>query len=167
MGSNTVRYLGGVELMRRLEILCLVSALVLAMAFAATGVGHAQPAGGGVSMVPPGRVTTGRLEYRRYCAACHGAEGKGDGPVGAALVKKPADLTMLAKNDNGEFPKKRVEAFIDGSETVAAHGTREMPIWGLAFRKPTPSSSHAQRTPQEVNQRINLLVDYIESIQAK
>ncbi len=153
--------------MRRLEILCMVSALALTMALATTGVGWAQPAGGGASMVAPGRVTTGRLEYRRYCAPCHGAEGKGDGPVAAALTKKPADLTLLAKNNNGEFPKKRVEAFIDGSETVAAHGTRRMPIWGVAFRRPTPSSTHGQRTQQEVNQRISLLVDYIESIQEK
>ncbi len=153
--------------MPRREILCLISVLVLTIAFGAEGVGRAQPAGGGVSMVPPGRVTTGRLEYRRYCAPCHGTDAKGDGPVGAALVKKPADLTMLAKNNKGEFPKKRVEDFIEGRELVAAHGTREMPIWGIAFRKATPSSTHAQRTQQEVNQRISLLVDYLESIQEK
>lgn len=153
--------------MRRSKELRFVSALVLAMTFGAAGVGWTQPSGGGVSMVPPGRPTNGQLEYRRYCSACHGPEAKGDGPVAAALIKKPADLTVLAKNNNGEFPEKRVESFIEGSEMVAAHGTREMPIWGLAFRRPTPSSSHAQRTPQEVNQRIRLLVDYIKSIQEK
>lgn len=153
--------------MGRPKILCMVSALVAAIGFGAAGVVQAQPAGGGHSMVAPGRVTTGQLEYRRSCAPCHGTDAKGDGPVGAALTKKPADLTMLAKENNGVFPKDRVAAFIDGSETVAAHGTRAMPIWGIAFRRATPSSTHAQRTQQEVNQRISLLVDYIESIQAK
>jgi mono/diheme cytochrome c family protein len=153
--------------MRRLEILCLASALVLGMALGAARVGRAQE-GGGVAMVPPGEVTTGKLQYRRYCSQCHGPKGKGDGPVAAALTKKPTDLTMLAKNNNGEFPEKRVEAFINGSETVAAHGSRAMPIWGLAFRRPRARGGiQAQRTEQEVNQRVTLLVDYIKSIQEK
>ncbi|MFQ5521669.1 MAG: c-type cytochrome, partial [Candidatus Methylomirabilia bacterium] len=35
----------------------------------------------------------GQEAYAKYCAACHGAEGKGDGPAGAALPIKPSDLT--------------------------------------------------------------------------
>jgi putative copper resistance protein D len=31
--------------------------------------------------------------YRDHCALCHGAAGWGDGPAGAGLPKKPADLT--------------------------------------------------------------------------
>lgn len=31
--------------------------------------------------------------YRNHCALCHGAAGWGDGPAGAGLPKKPADLT--------------------------------------------------------------------------
>jgi hypothetical protein len=153
------------ELIRWLRILCLVSPLVLGIALGATAVGRAQE-GGTVSIVPPGRVTIGQLEYRRYCSPCHGSEGKGDGPTSAALTKKPTDLTKLAKNNKGEFPEKLVEGFIDGSEMVAAHGSRTMPIWGFAFSRPSPSSSHAHRT-QEVNEHINLLVDYIKSIQEK
>jgi mono/diheme cytochrome c family protein len=112
-----------------------------------------------------GRVTTGQLQFRQHCGSCHGPSGKGNGPVAAVLTTKPTDLTMLAKNNNGEFPEKKVEGFIDGSEMVAAHGTREMPIWGFEF-----SRSHFSgrgRTPQEVNARIKLLVDYIKSIQEK
>jgi len=153
--------------MRGLELWCMVSALGLGLALGSAGQAPAQERGG-VSMVPPGEVTTGKLEYRRHCSQCHGTDGKGDGPVAAALTKKPADLTMLAKNNNGEFPEKRVEGFIEGSETVAAHGSRAMPIWGLAFRKPRARGGiQAQRTTEEVNQRIKLLVDYIKSIQAK
>lgn len=151
--------------MQRIRWRYSVASAVLCMALGTTSMGWAQE--GKPEMVPPGRVTTGKLEYRSHCAQCHGPDGKGDGPVAPALAKKPADLTMLAKNNKGEFPEKRVEAFIDGGEMVAAHGTREMPIWGLEFRRPSPSSSQAQRTTQEVNQRIKLLVDYIESIQEK
>jgi len=151
--------------MRRYQHASVVSILVLGLAFGGTSIGWAQE-GHRATMLPSGRVTTGKREYRRYCAQCHGPNAKGDGPVAAALIKKPADLTMLAKSNNGEFPEKKVVAFIDGSETVAAHGSRAMPIWGLAFRK--PSSTHtAAHTTQEVNERITMLVDYLKSIQEK
>jgi mono/diheme cytochrome c family protein len=34
----------------------------------------------------------GKAIYDRYCAACHGATGRGDGPSGAALPIKPSSL---------------------------------------------------------------------------
>src|SRR5215831_15519212 len=47
---------------------------------------------------PPGRGS-----YIRYCSACHGEDAKGNGPK-ATPPEKPADLTQLAKNNNGTFP---------------------------------------------------------------
>jgi mono/diheme cytochrome c family protein len=46
-------------------------------------------------------VDAGKAVFAKYCRACHGAEGKGDGP-GAAMMKgnKPANLTD-AKWDHG------------------------------------------------------------------
>jgi mono/diheme cytochrome c family protein len=39
-------------------------------------------------------VKAGTALYAKYCRACHGAEGRGDGPGAAALKDiKPADLT--------------------------------------------------------------------------
>ncbi len=38
----------------------------------------------------------GKEAYALYCASCHGDGGKGDGPAGAALDPKPADLTTLS-----------------------------------------------------------------------
>lgn len=40
-----------------------------------------------------GNAEKGKGLYDRYCAACHGTTGKGDGPGGAALNPKPRDLT--------------------------------------------------------------------------
>ena len=37
-------------------------------------------------------VKEGREVYAKYCAHCHGAEGKGDGPSGQGLPIKPQDL---------------------------------------------------------------------------
>ena len=46
----------------------------------------------------------GRYEYEAGCAACHGDDGKGGGPVAPSLTKAPANLTIIAKKNNGVFP---------------------------------------------------------------
>ncbi len=44
-----------------------------------------------------GDVEKGKAVYGKYCATCHGATGKGDGPAGKALnPKPPRDLTEKA-----------------------------------------------------------------------
>jgi mono/diheme cytochrome c family protein len=45
----------------------------------------------------------GKIEYEIGCAPCHGVDGKGSGPVAAGLTATPADLTVLAKKNNGVF----------------------------------------------------------------
>jgi len=110
-------------------------------------------------------VTSGRLEYRSHCAQCHGVAGKGDGPVAAVLTKKPADLTVLAKNNGGTFPEEKVVNVINGSKIITAHGTRTMPIWSIEFSKPRPGAPSKSVTI--VNERIRMLTDYLKSIQEK
>jgi hypothetical protein len=59
---------------------------------------------------------------------------------------------MLAKRNDGEFPIAAVNEIIDGRTLIAAHGTREMPIWGFDVM---------------VRNRIVEIVDYLNRIQAK
>ncbi|MGH7915845.1 MAG: c-type cytochrome [Candidatus Binataceae bacterium] len=121
-------------------------------------------------MGPSGRVVSGKLYFRQYCAQCHGMNATGDGPVAAALKKKPANLTMLSKNNGGVFPETKVRDFINGTKTAAAHGSREMPIWGYAFmwRQGAHAGSGAPPlTKQQVDAKIDLLVNYIKGIQVK
>lgn len=124
---------------------------------------------GAQEMGPGGRIITGKGEFRNHCAQCHGMDGKGDGPVAPALKVVPANLTMLAKNNGGVFPEERVLNSLKGTEQIEAHGTKgtPMPVWGLAFRASTESGTGADFTPQEVDKKVKLLVDYIKSIQAK
>lgn len=68
--------------------------------------------------------------YDRFCAACHGGEGRGDGPVGRRLNVAVPDLTRIAERNDGRFPAGDVAATIDGRSLVVAHGTRAMPVWG-------------------------------------
>lgn len=98
--------------------------------------------------------------FRAHCAACHGADAKGNGPLASALKAKAANLTVLAKNNGGQFPSARVSKTIAGKDVLASHGSREMPIWGLIF--------HQIESDQDFgNVRLENLVKYLESIQEK
>ncbi len=81
---------------------------------------------------PAVREMDGPSLYRAHCASCHGAEGRGDGPAAKALKSAPTDLTRLAAKNGGKFPAERIEQSIAG-QGAAAHGSREMPVWGPAF----------------------------------
>ncbi|MGJ0508630.1 MAG: c-type cytochrome [Methylocystis sp.] len=71
--------------------------------------------------------------YKTFCASCHGEDAKGKGPVASQLTVAPADLTQLAKKNGGAFPQDAVAEKIDGRQEVAAHGSRDMPVWGRRF----------------------------------
>jgi len=105
--------------------------------------------------------TSGKVMYNTYCAACHGTTAKGDGPAAPALKVPPSDLTQLAKKNDGKYPGNHVSAVIRGEADLAAHGSREMPVWGHLFR--SISGGHEG----EVQQRVANLTGYIESLQAK
>ncbi len=113
-----------------------------------------------------GAVTTGKLQFRQYCAPCHGMDGTGDGPVADTLKKKPANLTLLSKNNGGKFPYDHVYNMISGKEVVASHGTREMPIWGLVFSRARMPGAPG-RTEAQVKQKIETIISYIESVQVQ
>jgi len=57
---------------------------------------------------PPEYVPSGRQMYKEYCAACHGSDGKGRGPVATSLRKSPPNLTTLARAHGGNFPREYV-----------------------------------------------------------
>src|SRR5208337_2438681 len=78
-------------------------------------------------------ASSGKEMFEAYCAACHGKEGKGDGPVAAALKAPPIDLTVLARQNNGKFPSIQVAKAITGEAGISAHGSKEMPVWGPVF----------------------------------
>jgi mono/diheme cytochrome c family protein len=55
---------------------------------------------------PPRRFTSGEVLYVRNCADCHGWEGKGNGPVGQVLLKKPPSLRrpeLFTQNTEAEL----------------------------------------------------------------
>jgi mono/diheme cytochrome c family protein len=133
--------------------------VIIAMAMIAFG----QEAKPEVKHVPikPTSAASGQEMYKGYCAVCHGTIGKGDGPAASALKVPPPDLTTLAQKNGGKYPAMKVSAVIRGENVLAAHGSKDMPMWGNLFWQ--MSGGHTS----EVQQRVSNLNKYIESLQQK
>jgi mono/diheme cytochrome c family protein len=109
---------------------------------------------------PAAVAQSGGQLYMNHCASCHGVGGEGDGPVAAAMRTAVPNLRTLAMRNGGTFPLDAVTAYVDGREIKAAHGDRQMPVWGDVFRGPEQGT--AERT---VRERIKALVAFIVELQ--
>jgi mono/diheme cytochrome c family protein len=111
---------------------------------------------------PPMRPVDGATIFRNNCAACHGTEGRGNGPVSKALKREVPDLTTLSQRNGGAFPVIHVRTTImfGADVLLPAHGSRTMPIWGPIF--------HEIELDQDLgNVRLENITKYLESIQRK
>jgi mono/diheme cytochrome c family protein len=111
----------------------------------------------------------GKREYDSNCANCHGLKGKGDGPYKPFLTKSPTDLSTLSKRNAGIYPFHSVYAIIDGRQDVAAHGPRDMPVWGAQYSvKSTEAYMDVPYSSESyVRSRILALTEYISRLQVK
>ena len=96
--------------------------------------------------------------YKTYCAACHGLEAKGNGPIASTLKIPPADLTGISARNGGTFPLMRIQRIISGEEERRGHGS--MPVWGPVF-------SQVDRDQDLGRVRIDNLARYLRDIQTK
>ncbi len=67
----------------------------------------------------PELVEKGRTDFAKYCAACHGPKGEGDGPAARALKPKPRNLVT--------------EPLKSGATVAGVHGTLETGVQGTAM----------------------------------
>lgn len=68
----------------------------------------------------PGNLSDGKTLFTKYCVACHGNKGKGDGLAAASLNPKPADFllpSVIKETDGSLFWK-------------LSNGKTPMPAWG-------------------------------------
>jgi mono/diheme cytochrome c family protein len=135
--------------------------LIVGLAWLGAVVGAHQRPGSADREQPRQDYNSGDYLYRVFCASCHGVGGAGDGVVADTMRVRPSDLTLVARRNGGMFPRDRVYAAIDGRQKVAGHGLADMPVWGDVFKR-TEGQNEAL-----VKKRIDALVAYLESIQAK
>jgi len=139
---------------------------------AALASGADTPAGQGSGQAgkPPGSPgpdggiygVSGSYAYRTNCASCHGADGKGEGPLAESLRFHPPDLTLLAKRNGGEYPADKVRRIVDGRKPLSGHGGPDMPIWGDAFR-----SAETGYDDTKVKEKIRSVVDFLRTLQVR
>lgn len=112
-------------------------------------------------------AVVGQAEFRDHCAACHGLTGLGDGPIGQILKTPAPNLAQISQRNGGKFPFQRIYEIIDGRAVLAAHGSRDMPLWGDRYvrdvKPVTPDQTEITKT--QVEQRILSLVYYIGTLQ--
>lgn len=111
------------------------------------------------TQLPPTYMPTGQQTYQQYCAACHGSDAKGHGPLAPLLKTPPPNLTTLAKRHLGKFPYTYVSNILEFGPGPSAHGSSDMPTWGPIFRY------FDKQNERVVRQRIKNLCDYLASLQ--
>jgi mono/diheme cytochrome c family protein len=105
---------------------------------------------------------SGKQMYATYCAVCHGADGRGNGPAAAALKVQPTNLATLAQENGGKFPGNHIYTVLQFGMDTPAHGSKDMPVWGPALR----SLDRGSPSPDlEEHQRIANLTTYLKTLQ--
>lgn len=114
-------------------------------------------------MPPPknslkGQAIRGQVHFEKYCAECHGTDGKGK--IIEGMEKQPADLTLIkARRDVEEFPIKPIARMIDGRQLEGLHGAREMPVWGKVLQE------EGEVNEEEFKGTLGELIAYLMTIQ--
>lgn len=113
--------------------------------------------------------SVGEAEYMNSCAACHGADGTGGGPMVGYLMGSIPDLTTLSESNGGVFPVTKVYSTIDGTMISGPHGSREMPVWGQRYALRGGENANPDFRAEEaevfVRFRVLALTEYLASIQ--
>ncbi len=128
-------------------------------------------AAGGLAMAgliaactPQDQGTAGaRNDFATLCAGCHGADGKGQGAAGAGMEPRPVDLTRVAANNGGGFPRLQVMGHIYGF--TPGRSESPMPEFGDLMEGPTIPYDAGDGIVTPTPVRLIALMEYVESMQ--
>lgn len=101
--------------------------------------------------------------YEAHCSSCHGTSGKGDGPLDAYYGTRPANLTLLAQNNQGVFPTDDVMAQINGYP--GRHDFGGMPEFEHELSGPTVPYRTTSGQMIDTRQAILDIASYLRTLQ--
>lgn len=106
----------------------------------------------------------GKALFMQNCAACHGADGRGNGPMARAMTTAPKDLTLIAVRHGDQFPRAKVMSTVDGYARSDLTGPG-MPEFGDLLKGDLIpfDSGDGRQTPTP--RKLVALVEYLEAIQ--
>jgi mono/diheme cytochrome c family protein len=136
----------------------LIVAVVLISAIGCTNTRQQQASKQPVSAAA---LASGAQMYGAYCADCHGADGKGNGPAAPRLKSPPPDITTLARRNRGLFPAGHIYQAIKWGGGVYRPRSKVMPVWGAELKQ-VSNNDDAQ-----LSARIMDLTNYLESLQVR
>ena len=128
---------------------------------------EASGAGGAASLRPLAAIARTTRSFTRHARLVHfGTAARRRAPVRDAALHRLTLLVayreVLAARRGGEFPVGEIGRFIDGRFAPAAHGTREMPVWGERFGERVPDAGISEEVTRG---NIAVLIEYLKSIQ--
>ncbi|MFU8882183.1 MAG: c-type cytochrome [Rhodobacterales bacterium] len=106
----------------------------------------------------------GAALYQWHCAACHGLDARGAGPMAPVLLVQPTDLTRLSANAQGVFPLLRAVMRIDGRDPLVSHGSA-MPVYGPMFQGDDVALKTSAGQPVLMGRAVADLIVYLQEIQ--
>jgi len=118
----------------------------------------------GVGAVSAGDPETGRHLYSVACAQCHGARGRGDGPMAPILTTRPSDLTVLSARNGGRYPLLQVIHVIDGRSGVRGHDAA-MPSFGGLYHAELAARVGRYAAVLQTRGRMLAVALYLEQLQ--
>lgn len=106
----------------------------------------------------------GQQLYQDNCAVCHGVTGKGDGDMAGVLNIPVPDLTILAQQNDGQFPMLKVVHAIDGRTGLRGHGN-PMPVFADLFGGGKAGPGNPYGGVLEARGRVMSVALYLELVQ--
>lgn len=91
------------------------------------------------AIASPAPAYEGRRLFVSYCQLCHGATGRGDGPLAKKMQIKPADLNTTVRSRSDTILKKIITG--QGRQTITGRDRHNllsdaMPEWENVFTEP-------------------------------
>lgn len=109
-------------------------------------------------------AVSGAVAFRDTCAACHGTDARGGGPLASGLSRPPPDLTGLSARNGGIFPRNSVMSTIDGYAR-GSHFAPDMPEFGAGDMGALVIVENPDGSNTPTPALLLALADYLESVQ--